>query len=233
MSTPPPRPRRPAAPGPRPPTVPPPRGPERTATYRVQLNTGFTFDDAAAITDYLAALGVSHLYCSPILQAAPGSTHGYDVVDPGRLNAELGGAAGYRRLADELAGAGLGQVLDIVPNHMALAGRANAWWWDVLENGPSSVYASYFDIDWDPPERKLAATVLMPVLGDQYGRVLEAGELVVSRQGGSLAVRYFDHEAPISPRTLGGLLTKAAARAGSEEMESLAVAFSRPGSTTS
>jgi (1->4)-alpha-D-glucan 1-alpha-D-glucosylmutase len=199
----------------------------RAATYRVQLNAGFTFDDAAAIAGYLAALGVSHLYCSPILQAAAGSTHGYDVVDPGRLNAELGGVPGYRRLTEHLAQAGLGQVLDIVPNHMALAGRANAWWWDVLENGPSSRYASYFDIDWDPPERKLTATVLMPVLGDQYGRVLEAGELVVTRQDGSFAVRYFDHEAPISPRTLGGLLTKAAARAGSEELESLAVAFSR------
>jgi (1->4)-alpha-D-glucan 1-alpha-D-glucosylmutase len=199
----------------------------RAATYRVQLNAGFTFDDAAAIAGYLAALGVSHLYCSPILQAAAGSTHGYDVVDPGRLNAELGGAPGYRRLTERLDQAGLGQVLDIVPNHVALAGRANAWWWDVLENGPSSRYASYFDIDWDPPERKLTATVLMPVLGDQYGRVLEAGELVVARQGGSFAVRYFDHEAPISPRTLGALLTKAAARAGSEELESLAVAFSR------
>jgi (1->4)-alpha-D-glucan 1-alpha-D-glucosylmutase len=199
----------------------------RAATYRVQLHAGFTFDAAAAITGYLAALGVTHLYCSPYLQAAPGSTHGYDVVDHGRLNTELGGAAGHHRLADALADAGLGQVLDIVPNHMALAGRANAWWWDVLENGPSSRYASYFDIDWDPPQRKLAATVLMPVLGDQYGRVLEAGELVIERQRGSFAVRYRDHEAPISPRTLGGLLTKAAARAGSEELESLAVAFGR------
>src|SRR5215469_12054489 len=202
----------------------------RVATYRVQLHAGFTFDDAAAIADYLAELGVSHLYCSPYLQAAAGSTHGYDVVDHGRLNAELGGAEGHRRLAERLAGAGLGQVLDIVPNHMALAGRANAWWWDVLENGPSSVYASYFDIDWDPPQRKLAATVLMPVLGDQYGRVLEAGELVIRRQGGSFTVSYHDHEAPISPRTLGwpgGLLARAAARAGSEELESLAVAFGR------
>ena len=110
----------------------------RAATYRVQLHAGFTFDDAAAIAGYLAELGVSHLYCSPYLQAAAGSTHGYDVVDHGRLNGELGGADGYRRLAASLAGAGLGQVLDIVPNHMALAGRANAWWWDVLENGPSS-----------------------------------------------------------------------------------------------
>ncbi len=199
----------------------------RAATYRVQLHAGFTFDDAAAITDYLAALGVSQLYCSPYLQAAPGSTHGYDVVDHGRLNSELGGDAGHHRLVQQLATAGLGQVLDIVPNHMALAGMANAWWWDVLENGPSSIYASYFDIDWDPPQRKLAATVLMPVLHDQYGRVLEAGELVIQRQGGSFAVRYRDDEAPISPRTLGEMLTKAAARAGSEELASLALAFSR------
>ena len=199
----------------------------RAATYRVQLHAGFTFDDAAAITGYLAELGVSHLYCSPVLQAAAGSTHGYDVVDHGRLNSELGGADGYRRLSAKLTSNNLGEVLDIVPNHMALAGRANAWWWDVLENGPSSVYAGHFDIDWDPPQRKLAATVLMPVLGDQYGRVLEAGELVLERQGGSFTVHYYEHEAPISPRTLGGLLGKAAARAGSEELESLAVAFSR------
>jgi (1->4)-alpha-D-glucan 1-alpha-D-glucosylmutase len=199
----------------------------RAATYRVQLHAGFTFDDAAAIADYLAALGTSHLYCSPILQAAAGSTHGYDVVDHGHLNSELGGEPGYRRLTGRLAEAGLGEVLDIVPNHMALAGRVNAWWWDVLENGPSSVYASYFDIDWDPPQRKLAATVLMPVLGDQYGRVLEGGELVLERQDGSFTVRYYDHRAPISPRTLGRLLTRAAARAGSAELESLAVAFSR------
>src|SRR6202034_1951291 len=122
---------------------------------------------------------------------------------------------------------GLGQVLDIVPNHMALAGRANAWWWDVLENGPSSVYASHFDIDWDPPQRKLADVVLMPVLGDQYGRVLEAGELVLERQGGSFTVRYYEHEAPVSPRTLCVLVGETASRLGSEELESLAVALSR------
>jgi (1->4)-alpha-D-glucan 1-alpha-D-glucosylmutase len=210
------------------PTRPPaPSPPRRAATYRIQLHAGFSFDDAAAITGYLAALGVSHLYCSPVLQAAAGSTHGYDVVDHGRLNGELGGPAGYRRLAQARAEAGLGLVLDIVPNHMALAGRANAWWWDVLENGPSSRYAGHFDIDWDPPERKLTATVLMPVLGDQYGRVLEAGELVLTRDGGSFTVRYYDHEAPISPRTLGEPLARAAARAGSAELESLAAAFGR------
>ncbi len=199
----------------------------RAATYRVQLHAGFTFDDAAAVVDYLAALGVSHLYCSPYLQAAKGSTHGYDVIDHGRLNDELGGAAAHSRLVSRLAGAGLGQVLDIVPNHMALAGRANAWWWDVLENGPSSRYARYFDIDWDPPQAKLADTVLMPVLGDHYGRVLEAGELVIERHAGSFTVRYYDHEAPLSPRTLDGLLSRAAARAGSRELEHLAAAYGR------
>jgi (1->4)-alpha-D-glucan 1-alpha-D-glucosylmutase len=210
------------------PVTPAPARPRpRTATYRVQLHAGFTFDDAAAVTGYLAELGVSHLYCSPYLQAVRGSTHGYDVVDHGQLNAELGGAAGYRRLTGQLAATGLSQVLDIVPNHMALAGRANAWWWDVLENGPSSRYAAHFDIDWDPPQRKLTATVLMPVLGDHYGRVLEAGELAVERQDGSFTVRYHEHEAPLSPRTLDGLLSRTAAQIGSRELESLADAFGR------
>jgi (1->4)-alpha-D-glucan 1-alpha-D-glucosylmutase len=206
--------------------VTPDRGPrQRAATYRVQLHAGFTFDDAAAIAGYLADLGVSHLYCSPYLQAARGSTHGYDVVDHGILNAELGGAPAHQRLASRLAETGLGQVLDIVPNHMALAGRDNAWWWDVLENGQSSPYARYFDIDWDPPERKLAATVLMPILGDHYGRVLEAGELAVERQDGSFTVRYYEQEVPLSPRGLDGLLGRAAGRAGSAELAALAAQF--------
>lgn len=192
------------------------------ATYRLQLQPGFGFDEAAAVTGYLAELGVSHVYLSPCLQAADGSTSGYDVTDHSRLSEALGGEEAYRRLVKRLAETGLGQLLDIVPNHMALAGRANAWWWDVLENGPSSRYASYFDIDWDPPERKLTATVLMPVLGDRYGRVLEAGELTVHREGGSLVVRYRDHEAPLSPRSLDDLISRAADRAGSAELKQLA-----------
>jgi (1->4)-alpha-D-glucan 1-alpha-D-glucosylmutase len=163
------------------------------ATYRVQLHAGFTFDDAAAIVPYLADLGISHLYCSPYLQAAPGSSHGYDVVDHGQLNEELGGDAGFRRLVNALARHGLAHVVDIVPNHMAVAGRRNAWWWDVLENGPSSRHARAFDIDWDPPERKLIAQVLVPILGDHYGRVLEGGELQLVRDGGSFSVRYHEH----------------------------------------
>ena len=194
------------------------------STYRVQLHAGFRFDDAAALAPYLASLGVTHLYCSPYLQAAAGSTHGYDVVDPGRLNEELGGDAGHRRLLAALADAGLGQVLDVVPNHMALAGRANRWWWDVLENGPSSVRARCFDVDWGAAGRD-EPTVLVPILGDAYGRVVDAGQIRVVRQGGSLVVRYHEHELPLSPRTYDELLEPAAARAGSAALAALARAF--------
>jgi (1->4)-alpha-D-glucan 1-alpha-D-glucosylmutase len=188
-------------------------GPGRfVATYRLQLHPGFGFDEAAELAGYLSDLGVSHLYASPYLQAAPGSTHGYDVVDPTRLNRELGGREGHERLGQALEAARLGQVLDVVPNHMAITGRDNAWWWDVLENGPSSVYASYFDVDWDPPESKLRNMVLLPILGDHYGRVIEAGELRLSREEGSFVVEYHDHAAPIAPRSLDALLEAAARR---------------------
>ena len=200
---------------------------EPRATYRVQFRPDFGFDDAAAIADYLAALGVSHLYASPYLQAAPGSTHGYDVVDHHRVNRELGGEEAHGRLVEALRAVGLGQVLDIVPNHMAIGTPDNAWWWDVLENGPSSVYASCFDVDWDPPESKLRNTVLLPVLGDHYGRVLEAGELALRRDGGSFTVEYYDNRWPVAPRSLDVLLADAAARCGSDELESIAAAFGR------
>src|SRR3954451_18180144 len=118
------------------------------ATYRIQLHPGFTFFDAAAIVDYLADLGVSHFYASPYLQAAPGSTHGYDVVDHTHVNVELGGDDGHDRMCAAFGANDLGQVLDIVPNHMAITPE-NAWWTDVLENGPASRYAAYFDVDWD------------------------------------------------------------------------------------
>jgi (1->4)-alpha-D-glucan 1-alpha-D-glucosylmutase len=167
----------------------------------VQLTPDFGFDEAAEIAGYLSRLGVSHLYCSPYLAAAPGSRHGYDVVDHSRVNPELGGEEGHARLCRALGASGLGQVLDVVPNHMAIAGRRSRWWWDVLENGPSSRYATYFDVAWDPPERKLRNTILMPVLGDHYGRVLEAGQLRLERQGVRLVVRYFEHEMPVDPRS--------------------------------
>ncbi len=187
------------------------------ATYRVQLHAGFDFDAAAGIAGYLGRLGVSHLYLSPILQAAAGSTHGYDVVDPTRVNRELGGEEGYARLCEALGDAGLGQLLDVVPNHMAITGPDNRWWWDVLRLGRSSRYAGYFDVDWDSPEVHLRDTVLLPVLGDHYGRELEAGHLLVAREGEDFSVRYFDHSYPLDPATLGPVLAGAAARVDDEE----------------
>jgi (1->4)-alpha-D-glucan 1-alpha-D-glucosylmutase len=198
--------------------------PELIATYRVQLTPTFGFDDAAAIVHYLAELGVSHVYCSPYLQAAPGSTHGYDVVDHSELNRELGGPAAHGRMCVALAAAGLGQVLDIVPNHMAVAPE-NAWWEDVLENGPASRYAAYFDVDWDPPERKLRNTVLVPVLADHYGRVLEQGELSVGRAGGHLHVSYGDRRWPLAPPTYAAVLGPAAAAIGDAELAFVARSF--------
>ncbi|MET0500683.1 MAG: alpha-amylase family glycosyl hydrolase, partial [Candidatus Binatia bacterium] len=195
------------------------------ATYRVQFHAGFGFADAAAIADYLADLGISHLYCSPYLQAAPGSTHGYDVVNHQQVNRELGGAEAHLQLCAALKQQGLGQVLDIVPNHMAIVGRENPWWWDVLENGPSSRYAGYFDLEWDPPEAKLRNTVLLPVLGDHYGRVLEAGELRLDREEGSFLIHYHDQFFPVSPRSLNDLIAAAADRCESDELSFIADAL--------
>jgi (1->4)-alpha-D-glucan 1-alpha-D-glucosylmutase len=198
---------------------------ETRATYRVQVHAGFTFDDAAAIADYLAELGISHLYSSPYLQARRGSTHGYDVVNHQWVNEELGGGEAHVRLCNTLQKHGLGQVLDVVPNHMAITGQENPWWWDVLENGPSSRYAAYFDVDWDPPEARLHNTVLLPVLGDHYGRVLEAGELRLERQNASFTIHYYDHLFPVGPRSLDSLLGIAAERCQSDTLAFIADAL--------
>ncbi len=192
------------------------------ATYRVQMHAGFGFDSAAAIADYLGALGVTHLYASPYLQAGAGSTHGYDVLDHSKPNAELGGPEAHGRLCRALGDNGLGHILDIVPNHMSIASRDNRWWWDVLENGQASRYASYFDVDWRPPEAKLRDTVLMPILGDHYGREVEAGHVQVARDGGTFTFHYFDHVMPVAPRSLNDLLNEAAQRAGSDDLAFLA-----------
>ncbi len=197
------------------------------ATYRVQLNAGFTFDDAAAIADYLADLGVSDLYASPYLQAAPGSAHGYDVVDHSRLNRELGGEAGHARLCEALQEAGLGQVLDVVPNHMAIGTPDNRWWWDVLENGRSSRFANYFDVDWGAREESSDDRVLLPVLGDQYGRVIESGEVQLRRDGASFVMAYHERTFPVAPRSLAAVLARAATRADSDELAYLSDAFAR------
>ena len=197
-----------------------------SSTYRLQLHGGFTFDDAAKVADYLKLLGISHVYCSPYLQAAPGSLHGYDVVDHQRVNEELGGEDGHARFCRRLSELGLGQVLDIVPNHMAL-GRENRYWWDVLENGPSSRYATWFDIDWNSSEVKLQNKVLIPVLGDQYGRILSAGQIKVERHGVSFQVRYADNLFPVAPRSLSIVLTKAAEFANNDTLNFIAESFLR------
>jgi len=184
------------------------------ATYRLQMHRGFTFDDATAIVPYLATLGVSHAYCSPLLRARAGSQHGYDIVDHGMLNPEIGDEAAFERFVGALKGHGMGLMLDLVPNHMAVMGADNAWWADVLEHGRASSYAGYFDIRWRPPGETPVDRLLVPVLGDHYGRVLEAGELVLAfeRPGAAFAVRYYEHRFPIDPREYPRILGPAVAR---------------------
>ncbi len=197
---------------------------EPRATYRVQLHAGFDLHAAAALVPYLAALGVSHVYCSPVLSAVPGSTHGYDVVNPRRVNPELGGDAGFTALVDAARANGLAILLDVVPNHMAIAPE-NPWWWDVLENGPASRYAAHFDVDWDPPESRLKNRVLLPVLGDHSGREIAHGTLRLVREGADFVVGYHERRFPIAPRSLDDLVRGAAARTHSELLAFLADAF--------
>jgi len=197
-----------------------------SSTYRLQLHRGFTFDDAIKVADYLQALGVSHVYCSPYLQAAPGSMHGYDVVDHQKVNEELGGEEGQKRFCQRLGELQLGQVLDIVPNHMAL-GMQNRYWWDVLENGPSSRYASWFDIDWRPVAMSLQNKILIPVLGDQYGRVLSAGQIKVEHNPERFQIRYMDNLFPVAPRSLSTVLSKAAEYARNDTLNFIAESLFR------
>jgi (1->4)-alpha-D-glucan 1-alpha-D-glucosylmutase len=197
-----------------------------TSTYRLQLHKGFTFDDAASIADYLRDLGISHVYSSPYLQAAPGSIHGYDVVDHQRVNAELGGTSAHEKFCKRLGEAGLGQVLDIVPNHMSL-GKENRYWCDVLENGASSRYASFFDIDWQPYEERLRNKVLVPVLPDQYGKVLKAGDICLVRHGNSFQVECAGQNLPVAPQSLPAILGRAAETAKSDTLNFLAASFGR------
>src|SRR6202044_1491896 len=196
------------------------------STYRLQLHKDFTFDDATGIADYLHELGISHVYCSPYLQAAPGSMHGYDVVDHQRVNEELGGAAAHERFCKTLGRADLGQVLDIVPNHMSL-GKENRYWWDVLENGTSSRYASFFDIDWQPQEERLRDKVLVPILGDQYGRVLQNGGIKVVRRGAMFQVECSEQTLPVAPPSLPAILARASEYAKSDTLSFLAASFGR------
>ncbi|HEX3645097.1 MAG TPA: malto-oligosyltrehalose synthase [Vicinamibacterales bacterium] len=176
------------------------------ATYRQQFHRGFTFRDARASVDYLHDFGVSDCYASSYLTAVPGSPHGYDVADPTRLNPEIGTEPDYWAWIDALHARGMGHVMDLVPNHMGIAKSANPWWLDVLENGPSSRFAPFFDIEWRPVKDELADKILIPILGDQYGAVLERQELRLAYGDGAFSVHYHDQTLPIAPDTLGMIL---------------------------
>jgi (1->4)-alpha-D-glucan 1-alpha-D-glucosylmutase len=188
------------------------------ATYRLQFNGGFTFEHARTIVSYLQALGISDCYASSYLRAVPGSSHGYDIADPSMLNPEIGTDQDYWSWIEALRQAGMGHILDVVPNHMGIARSANPWWMDVLENGPSSRYARFFDIEWKPIKDELADKVLLPILGDYYGSVLEAQQLTLEYRSGAFVVRYGDDPLPLAPDTYPRILHRAlSAWAGSEE----------------
>ncbi len=179
--------------------------PRPGATYRLQLHEGFRLVDVEAILPYLHKLGITDVYLSPHLDARPGSKHGYDVFDHGKLNQEVGTEADYERLIAGLAQLGMGRVLDVVPNHMGICGF-NRFWIDVLETGRQAPSAKFFDIDWNPVKEELEGRVLLPILEDQYGRVLERGLLVLERDGGDFFVRYHDSRLPVAPRSIATIL---------------------------
>lgn len=222
------------------PALTPPSNPP-CATYRLQLNRFFTFDQAAGLIEYLAELGITDVYTSPFLMARAGSLYGYDLTDHSRFNPEIGDEAAFLHLSTELKKHGMGLIVDIVPNHMCVSHPSNVWWWDVLENGPSSPYAEFFDIDWHPPKMELANRVLLPVLGDQFGRVLENQGIQVSYTEGGFAVAVNDTPLPLAPLTWTALLDPAVIRLRHEtdanpdhfqELESIVSALSHlPGLT--
>lgn len=181
---------------------------EPRATLRLQFHAGFTLDDALPWLDYFADLGISHLYASPLFRARPGSSHGYDVVDPTRINPELGGEPALLRLIQGLRQRGMGLLMDIVPNHMGIGGGANPWWQDVLEWGRESPYANFFDIQWESHDAALRGQVLLPFLRSDYGEVLAAGEIGLSldREAGRLLASHGEQRFPLWPGSYPELL---------------------------
>jgi (1->4)-alpha-D-glucan 1-alpha-D-glucosylmutase len=172
------------------------------STYRLQFNAGFRFENARRLIGYLHALGISHVYSSPILKASTGSLHGYDITDHNQLNPEIGSYEELQELVRELKNYGMGQVLDFVPNHMGIGPGSNPWWWDVLANGRTSEFAEFFDLDWDPVKQELRNKLLLPILGDQYGAELECGHIKLVADDAGFHVEYFDKLLPLDPQTL-------------------------------
>jgi (1->4)-alpha-D-glucan 1-alpha-D-glucosylmutase len=180
------------------------------STYRLQLNSSFHFEDARKLVPYLWQLGVSHCYISPILKARAGSQHGYDIIDHNQVNPEIGTEEEFRSLATELKGRGMGLILDTVPNHMGVGHGTNPWWQDVMQNGRTSVYVDFFDIDWEPLKLELRNKVLVPILGKPYGEDLEAGNIKVHFENGRFFVKYFDKAFPVDPQTIPLIFASAA-----------------------
>ena len=191
---------------------------EPRSTYRLQINVACDLNAAANLVPYLDELGIDCAYLSPYLQAAPGSTHGYDVVDHSRVNQEWGGEPAFERLCSALAERGMGQVIDIVPNHMAIGVRENPWWWDVLENGPASAFAASFDVDWDPPDQRRRNIVLLHTLEDHYGTLLASGGLKVVREGAEIQIEHHDQRFPAAPRSIAKILSIASSKYFHDEL---------------
>ncbi len=207
-----------------------------SSTYRLQFNRAFTFKQATTLVPYLHDLGISHCYASPFLKARAGSSHGYDIIDHNSLNPEIGSADDFARLVDALHYHRMGLILDMVPNHMGVMNDDNSWWLDVLENGQASAYAQFFDIDWTSPKEELRGKVLLPVLGDHYGDVLERGDLKLAFDAsrGEFSVHHPPHRFPIDPAQypaiIGRKLETLAARVGEDdphlrELQTLLTAF--------
>jgi (1->4)-alpha-D-glucan 1-alpha-D-glucosylmutase len=175
------------------------------ATYRVQFNAEFRFEHALALVSQLRRLGISHLYASPVFAARAGSQHGYDVIDPNRLNPELGTPEDFDRLSAALRENGMGLILDIVPNHQA-ASSGNTWWMDVLENGSASRYAGYFGVNWSVTRESVEEKIFLPILGSAYGAILDAGELKLSFEEGRFWIRYWETRLPAAPMTYAMIL---------------------------
>ncbi len=198
-----------------------------SATYRLQFHAGFTFKDAQGILDYLEALGVSDVYASPYFQSSPTSTHGYDVADHNRINPAIGDDSDFRAYVADLRARGMGQVLDFVPNHMGIGASLNQWWLEVLEDGSESPYAKYFDIDWSSRKEGLAGRVLLPILGDRYGKVLEDGEFSLIFEDGAFYLDYFETRLPINPKTYDIILRVALTSLEGDSVEKLREAMVR------
>lgn len=186
------------------------------ATYRLQLGPHFTFAKAAELVPYLNDLGISDIYVSPIFLPCSRASHGYDVCNHNQLNPALGTEKDFENLVHTLSNKGMGLILDMVPNHMGIGGEKNVWWMDVLENGPSSPYAHYFDIDWHPAKPELENKVLLPILEDQYGIVLESGKFRLSFEEGAFFIYYYDHKLPVAPRSYCLILNQVLATLNNE-----------------